>query len=126
MARIRFIPYQGFQIYYQDLSGAQNRAEAVEIIQESIATAGRQRPRSLYTITNVAGSYFDHEVLKWVRRAVKHNEGFILFEAVIGMSAMQRLVFNGFRAYSKRTYYVAKDMEDAKRWLAAQYRAHRP
>lgn len=125
MDRIRFLPYKGLRIFYQDFSGLRTRQEVIETIAASRDFASQQAPNSLFALSDFSQTYYDREVIRFLKSVIPQNDRFVRHEAVVGLSPMTRIIFNSVRKMSGRNFYAAQSLEEGKEWLFEQSKSER-
>src|SRR5215469_3223263 len=103
MSRTRFIEHAGKRIVLMDFSGVQDLAEALRIIEEARAfVAAQPREKTMLTLVDVHDSRFDDNVVAALKRLAAHNRPWVAAGSVVGMSAIQRIVFRIVNTFSGR------------------------
>ena len=118
--RTRFIEHDGRRILLLDFSSIRDSAAALLAIAEAKAVIARQPRNSLLTLTYIKGSAFMPSIVGALQDLARHDAPYVRAAAVVGMSGLQRLAFTAITLFSGRTFRVCRDLEEAKRWLAAQ------
>ena len=72
--RCRFIEHQGKQILFHDLSNITNPSDGFPVIAQSKAIIARQPRASVLTLTHVANSRFNKELVEGLTDLAKHNK----------------------------------------------------
>lgn len=118
--RTRFIEHEGHRILLLDFSGIKDPAVALTAIAEARALVATQPLGSLMAITYVKGSSFMPSIVGALQDLARHDAPYVKASVVAGMSGIQRVAFAAIKLVSGRTFKVCRDVEEAKRWLAAQ------
>ena len=77
----------------------------------------RQLPRSIYTLTNITGMYFNTDIFNRISVYAKQNELFVKGSAVVGMSGLMQIFYNSFSRISGREVKAFFSEEEAKEFL---------
>lgn len=118
--RTRFLEHEGHRILLLDFSEIRQPAVALRAIAEAKALIATQPRGSLLTITYVKGSAFMPTVVRALQDLARHDAPYVKAAVVAGMSGLQRVAFTAIQLVSGRSFKVCRDIEEAKRWLAAQ------
>lgn len=118
--RTRFIEHEGLRILLLDFSDIRDPAVALVAIAEAKAFVATQPLGSLLTITYIKGSTFMPSVVGALGELARHDAPYVKAAVVAGMSGLQRVAFTAIKLVSGRSFEVCRDIEEAKRWLAAQ------
>lgn len=120
MASTTFIDHKGVQIAFLDFANVQSPDEALQAIEEAGQLVQAQPFRSVRTLTYVAGSRFNGEVLEAIKRLAVNNRPYVIAGAVVGLSGLQKVVYTTVMRFSKRNIPAFSDLEAAKEFLIAQ------
>lgn len=120
MERTHFIEHRGRRILVLDYSGIRDPAEGLREIEKSRAMVARQPPGSLLVLTYVKDARYNTEVVQALKEMVVHNRPYVKASAVVGLSGIQRAVYQTLLLFSKRVIRTFDDLEEAKDWLVAQ------
>ncbi|HQR17256.1 MAG TPA: hypothetical protein PK948_02740 [Gemmatimonadales bacterium] len=120
MARTSFIEHKGVRIAFLDFANVQSTEEALAAIEEAGRIVQAEPFRSVRTLTHVAGSRFNGEVLEAVKLLAVNNRPYVIAGAVVGLSGLQTVVYTTVMRFSKRNIPAFADLEAAKDWLVAQ------
>ncbi|HMU60140.1 MAG TPA: hypothetical protein PKA66_00030 [Gemmatimonadales bacterium] len=120
MASTTFIDHKGVQVAFLDFANVQSTEEALTAIEEAAQLVQAQPFRSVRTLTYVAGSRFNGEVLEAIKRLAVNNRPYVIAGAVVGLSGLQRVVYTTVMRFSKRNIPAFDDLEAAKDFLIAQ------
>lgn len=121
MERVRFITHRGREILFMDYSDLQDPAEIIQHIERAKEMVAQQPENSVLGLVYVRDANTTSEVKDAMSQAAVHNKPYIIASAVVGMSAMQRLVYEAVRLFSKReNFHTFDDLAPAKDWLLQQ------
>lgn len=116
--RTRIITYRSLRIVYDDWSFLRTRAEMLAAMERSLVVLQKQEVGNTYAITDVTECYYDKELLGWLQNvATPISRIFVVANAVIGLSPLQGFILKKVMQFSKRPFYVAKTVEEAKELL---------
>ncbi|MBN2532945.1 MAG: hypothetical protein JXB88_08640 [Spirochaetales bacterium] len=116
--RIQWLEHKGKRILYVDYSGLFAGPEYLELIgeMEKEILKYMNKPGSIYTITNVAGSHVNDEVKKRFDAMVRNTMGISKARAIVGIMGIQKLIARAI----KKDVYFAGSIEEAKDWLVTR------
>jgi hypothetical protein len=117
MARTQTILFKGKQIYLMDFSNIKNSQEISTIINEATKHIRNQPLASVFTLTNLEGMHFNNEIRELFHDFIKGNKPFVKAGAVIGLSSLQQLIYNGLMKMTGRDIKSFSDIDNAKTWL---------
>lgn len=120
MAGVQFIRHQDIEVLYLDFSYSNSKEEILRII-EKTKTLISSRPRlSVFTLTNIIDAYFDADINQALKGLAAHNKPYVKAGAVVGLTTVQKIVYNSVLFFSKRQLEICDDLESAKTWLSSQ------
>lgn len=120
MERTSTIEHKGKQIIFMNVVNL-NHDETIVVFDEAAAVIRTKPPRSVRILVDYTGTGFDNEVVNKVKEFIKDNEPYVIASAVIGMTEIQKSIFQTVVIFSKRNNIrVIDKMEDAKEWLVEQ------
>lgn len=115
--RVRFIRHKGKNILLLDFSGC--TAEEVLILIEEGKKVIRSHPeQSLLTLTNVKDARYDSRVVTAMKEFAAHNKPYVRKGSVVGISVLQKVVFDAITRFSGRDLQSFNDLVKAKDYLA--------
>jgi len=79
-----------------------------------------QGPRSALVLTDVTGSAFTEGAVNRLRDLAKDNKPYVLASALVGLSALTRIVFRAIVALSGRDIRPFATRSEAINWLLAR------
>jgi hypothetical protein len=118
--RCRFIEHRGKQILFHDLANITNPADGLPVIAQSKAIMVKQPLASVLTLTHVANSRFNKELVEGLTDLAKHNKPYVKAGAVVGLSGLQRVIYVTITQLSGRRLPTFDTLEAARNWLASQ------
>jgi hypothetical protein len=120
MASTTFIDHKGVQIAFLDFANVHSHEEALVAIEEAGRLVQAQPFQSVRTLTYVAGSRFNGEVLEAIKRLAVNNRPYVIAGAVVGLAGLQKVVYTTVMRFSKRNIPAFDNLEAAKDYLIAQ------
>src|SRR5690348_15305246 len=121
MNRTQFIEHAGRRIVYMDFTNVQEIEEGLKIIEQArLFVAAQPKRKELLTLVNVENSKFDDRIVEALRNLATHDEPWVMAGAVVGMSALQRVIYRVINAFSGRRLAAFETVEEAKAWLVKQ------
>jgi hypothetical protein len=115
-SRVQFIMHRGkrvLSINYAHCDVAQMKAVA----EEGHRMIAREMPNSVLTLNDVTGTSFDHESVEALKSKVAANAPFVRRAAVVGISGLQRLIYEAVKLFTKRSIPAFSTREEALDWL---------
>jgi hypothetical protein len=114
--RVRFLRHAGRQVLFIDYSHS-DVAMLKAVAEEGHRMISRERPGSVLTLNDVTGTVFDKESVAVLQQKVAANAVYVRRAAVVGISGLQRLIYEGVQAFSKRRIPNFQTREEALSWL---------
>jgi len=117
MARTQHLSQNGIEIFHIDFSNVTNVEEIKEIINDSVKYIRSQPANSVLTLTNLEGMHFSNEIKDLFNNFIKGNKLYVKAGAVIGLSRLQQILYNGLMRITGRDIKSFNSFEIAKEWL---------
>jgi len=117
MAGTEILKHNGKSIFYMNFTNVSSIEEIKSIIDQSIKFIRIQPQKSVIALTNLENIFFNSHVKDLFLDFVKHNEPYIKTSAVIGMSGLVRIMFNGVMKLSGRDVRSHETMNKALDFL---------
>lgn len=118
MADIAFIEHQGTRILYEDYSHA-TIEELPDLLDKAHGIIASQPEKSVLAIANMEGTHFDSNTVQRMKLFIKSNTPYIRATAVIGMSALQSVIFKTILRFTgRKNLRVCGSMEEARNYLS--------
>lgn len=114
--RVRFIQHAGQRVLFIDYSHC-DVAMLKAVAEEGHRVISRERPGSVLTLNEVTGTGFDKESVAVLQSRVAANAPYVQRAAVVGISGLQRLIYEGVQAFSRRRIPCFENRQDALSWL---------
>jgi len=116
VGRVRFIEHAGQRVLFINYSHC-NVAMLKAVAEEGHRVIAQQAPNSVLTLNDVTGTTFDKESVAVLQSKVAANAPYVRRAAVIGISGLQRLIYEGVQAFTKRRIPHFDTRQDALGWL---------
>lgn len=111
--RTNFRLHDGVRICHLDFSHIPTEEQALEAIAEAKGVIAKEPLASVYTITNVTGSRVTNNLRNALYDLTQHNKPYVLFGAVVGVTAIQRVILRAIIQLTGRKLHAAETMADA-------------
>lgn len=115
-ARVRFIEYKGKRVLFIDYAGCEI-AMLKAVSEEMHRVISQQPPNSVLTLNDVTGTSFDSESVAVLKSKVSANAPYVKRAAVIGISGLQQLIYEGIQKFSERKIPSFKSRQEALEYL---------
>jgi len=114
--RVRFVDHGGKRVLFINYSHCDvNMLKAVAA--EGHRVIALEQPGSVLTLNDVTGTTFDKESVAVLQAKVAANAPYVRRAAVIGISGLQRLIYEGVQAFSRRRIPHFENRQEALAWL---------
>jgi hypothetical protein len=120
MDRTYTLSYQGKRFFALDFTNLQTIDEIADVIKKARDYIHRQPPASVYTLTNIEGMHFNNLIRDMFQELAKSNKPFVKAGAIVGVTGMKQILFNGIMKLTGRDIKSFSDLESAKKWLSQQ------
>jgi hypothetical protein len=120
MERARFISHRGQRILFADYSELKDPDQIIATIDAVRALVAQEPGRSLLVLTYVEGATTAPAVTQAFKELAAHNKPYVLASALVGMTPMQRVIFEAVRIFAKRDIHSFDTLVAAKDWLVQQ------
>lgn len=101
--RVRFLDHQGKKILLMDFSRLDDPSGALPHIAAAKRMVATQPRDSLRTLVDVTGSRFNPDVANALKDLAAHNRPYVIKGSVVGLSGLQKIVYQAVIAFSGRT-----------------------
>jgi hypothetical protein len=88
------------------------------VAEEGHRVIAQEPPNTVLTLNDVTGTSFDKESVAALQAKVAANAPYVRKAAVIGISGLQRLIYESVQAFSKRRLPLFESRLEALSWLA--------
>jgi hypothetical protein len=117
--RVRFIEHAGKRVLFINYSHC-DVAMLKAVAEEANRVIAREKHCSVLTLNDVAGTSFDKESVAVLQSKVAANAPYVRRAAVIGINGLQRLIYEGVQAFTKRRIPHFQTREEALNWLVSE------
>ncbi len=119
MKKLEILQHEGKEIYFMDFSGMKDENEIQALIAEGKRHIRTKAPNSVYSLTNIEEMHFSTEIKDLFTDFIKGNKSYIKASAVLGVSGLRQIVFNGVMKITGREIRLFDNAEVAKKWLVS-------
>jgi hypothetical protein len=120
MLRSKIITHQGREILYQDFSGLRTADEVNAVITESRKYFHSQPLGTAMSLANIEEMHFNNQIKDLFMNFVKENKPYMKASAIIGVTGLKQIVFNGIMKLTGRDVKSFNNEDQAKKWLISQ------
>lgn len=117
--RVNFIEHKGRRVLFINYSHC-DVAMLKAVAEEGHRVIAREQPNSVLTLNDVTGTNFDKESVAVLQAMVAGNAPYVRRAAVIGISGLQRLIYEGVQAFSRRRIPLFESRQQALDWLVRE------
>ncbi|HEY1940447.1 MAG TPA: hypothetical protein VGJ33_21145 [Candidatus Angelobacter sp.] len=114
--RVRFMDHLGKRILFINYSHC-DVAMLKAVAEEGNRVISHEPPNSVLTLNDVTGTTFDKESVAVLQAKVAANAPYVRRAAVIGISGLQRLIYEGVQAFARRRLPLFENRKEALSWL---------
>jgi hypothetical protein len=114
------ITYKGKSIVYLDFTGMKNEDEIRKQANECASEIRCKPANSLYTVTNVTNMHFNNNIRDIFTDLARGNKPYVKAGAVVGLSGLASIVYNGLVAITKRDIKSFRTEEEALDYIAGK------
>lgn len=120
MQRFTWTEHKGTRILFGDFSGVTRADELTVAIEEGKRVVLGQPPKSLLSLLDVEGLRFTVETARLLKEGMAQNTPFVKATAIIGLSGLQKVLFQTIRRIRPGTLESFSTREEALDWLVTQ------
>lgn len=120
MRKPELISHNGKTIVYLDFSNMRDKDEIMKLENDGAEYIRRQSPKSVLTLTNMDGMFFNNDIKKFFEEVVKGNAPYVKVGAVIGLNGLISIMYNTFIRMTGRNIRLFKSKEEAMDFLVNQ------
>jgi hypothetical protein len=120
MANTQHLVHNNKAIFHMDFTNLKNPLDIKNLINESVRYIRIQPLSSVLTLTTIQGMHFSNEIKDLFNDFIKGNKPYVKASAVVGMSGMQQIVYNGLMRVTGRDIKAFTSSEEAKNWLTGK------
>jgi hypothetical protein len=118
--RSRIITHKGKEILFQDFSGLKTAEEVNAVINESRVYFRSQPIGTAMSLANIQEMHFNNQIKDLFMNFVRENKPYMKASAIIGVTGLKQVVFNGIMKLTGRDVKSFNDENQAKEWLVSQ------
>ena len=112
--------YKGKPIFYMDFTNLKDEKVIKQIIDKSAEFIRSQPEGSVLSLTNLQGMHFNSTIKDLFSKFISGNKPYIKASAVVGLSGLQRIIYNGVMKITGRKIRSFDNINVAKDWLTSQ------
>src|SRR5687768_2179980 len=117
--RSHWIVHHGVEILYCDFSNLKRDVDALKAEVNAVDAEIVKKPRgSVRAIADLTGTVTSTEVVQIFKGSATATKDFILKQAVVGVTGMQKILAQGVAFFSGQSMHLFDSTEKAKDWLA--------
>lgn len=114
----QIINYKNHAVVYLDFSNLRSTDEINDLIGKAITEIRRRPLKSVLTLTNIDGMYFNNTIFSVFSKYVRENSPYVKASAVVGMTGLISIMYNGFVKVTGREVKAFRSETDALEYLA--------
>ncbi len=114
--RVVFVEHRGTRVLFINYSHC-DIPMLKAVAAEGNRVISREALNSVLTLNDVTGTSFDKESVAVLQSKVAANAPYVRRAAVIGIGGLQRLIYEGIQAFSKRNLPLFPSRLEALDWL---------
>lgn len=115
-ARVKFIEHTGKRVLFINYAGC-DVPMLKAVTEEMHRVISKESLNSVLTLNDFAGTAFDSESIAVLKSRVEANAPFVRRAAVIGISGLQRLIYEAIQKFTRRNIPLFDTREEALDWL---------
>jgi hypothetical protein len=122
MSRISVISHEGKNIIYIDFSNMKTsqKEEVYKLFNDANALISKNLPKSARIVTNLTNLGFDKEMSNGFKIYASNNTPYVKASALVGVTGLQKVILTIVKTFTKREFYLANNIEDAKNWVSKE------
>lgn len=110
-------PYKGILLHIGDYSNVGSEAEVMAMMDHAFRWVTSFPRNSVFSITRVEGTHYNVKIVNRARELVQKMGPYIYAEAYVGISPIQRVIFNNVVKLSNRNMRSFESESEAREWL---------
>ena len=118
--RVQFVDHQGRRILRTDLSDLDPDHSPAVLDEARRLVSTLPKERSLLSLLVVRKMRFDPQTIDTMKQIGRANEPWVIATAVVGLTAIGRVLARVVSTFSGRRYAAFETEEQAKEWLSRQ------
>jgi hypothetical protein len=120
MDRVQFVTHNGVRILKVDYSHTTNVEENLATLEKARAVIGAQPLQSLRLMTVTTKTHFNLRAVEAMKQYTKLNTPFLKASAVVGVSTIQKVIYDALVVLTGRSIPCFDTEEQALDYLATQ------
>lgn len=96
------------------------KQETLATLKKAAGEVKKYTQQTLLMITDVTNTPFDKDVSEAFKGYAAHNKPYVLASSIIGISGLNKIILTAVARFTGRSFYIAKDLDDARAWLKSQ------
>jgi len=120
-ARVRWLTEDQVRILVVDVSHLRHASDVLAVLESAKQPPGLVKPVSIYLLADVTGAVFTTAVVRAARELIEHNRPYVRAGAVVGLTPLQRAVYDIIVRRTRRgNLHPFDTLPEAVRWLKQQ------
>jgi hypothetical protein len=120
MKKTQIVIHQGKNVFYMDFSMLNSVEEISDVMNDAKEFIYKQPLSSIFALSNIDGMHFNNQIKDLFTEFVKNNKPYIKASAIVGITGLKQIVFNGLMRITGRDIKSFSTIEQAKSWLISQ------
>jgi hypothetical protein len=117
-ARVRWLTDDQVRILFVDVWHLRHASDVIAVLEGAKQPPGVLEPISICSLADVTGAIFTTAVVRTARELIEHNRPYVRAGAVVGLSPLQRAVYDIIVRRTRRGNLHPFDvLPEAVRWL---------
>jgi hypothetical protein len=117
--RVQFIRHAGHRILFINYAHC-DASMLKAVAEEGHRVIAREKPGTVLTLNDVSGTVFDKESVAVLQAKVAENAAYVQRAAVVGISGLQRLIYESVQAFTRRRIPNFQTRQEALSWLVSE------
>ncbi len=117
--RVRFMEHAGRRVLFINYAHC-DVAMLKAVAEEGHRVIAQEGPGAVLTLSDVTGTSFDKESDAVLQEKVAANAPYVRRAAVVGISGLQRLIYESVQAFSRRRIPNFQTRQEALNWLVKE------
>ncbi len=117
--RVMFIRHNNKEILFINLAKCSEDEFKTEF-EKAREIISQQPPHSLLTLTDFTDIKYNREMVMFLREVAAYNKPFVKAAAVVGVTGMEKIIYDAVIKLTRRKIELFNTLEAAKDWLVEQ------
>ena len=118
--RTTITSHRGVRICTLDFTHIKDEDAALAAIEEARKVISLERPKSIFTLTDVTGSRVTSRIRSALHDLTKANAPYVVAGAVVGITSIQTIILRGIVQLTRRRLVAVGSRDEAREWLVAE------